>query len=296
MALFQGVSAFPITPADADGVVDAEGVARLVRHLQDAGVGSIGLLGSTGTYVYLSRDERRRAVRAAVDAVGGRTPLLVGIGALRTDEVQALARDAEAEGADALLLAPVSYTPLTEDEVFEHFAAVAAATRLPICVYDNPTTTHFAFTAGLLDRLSDIETIKAVKSPLPSKGSITEDLAAWRARPAGRLSVGYSGDWGMAEALLAGADAFYSVLAGFLPRLALAMETAASAGNRDEVSRLNTNLGPIWALFRELGGLRVAYAAVNELGLCRAELPRPILPVSEHHRREIAKALAALPI
>ena len=65
--------------------------------------------------MFLSRDQRRRAVAAAVEAVAS-IPIIVGVGAMRTDEAQALARDAAEEGASGLLLAPVSYTPLTEEE------------------------------------------------------------------------------------------------------------------------------------------------------------------------------------
>ena len=68
-AMFRGLSAFPITPADADGRVDVEALQRLVKRLTDAGVDSIGLLGSTGSYPYLSRTERRRAIVAAVAIV-----------------------------------------------------------------------------------------------------------------------------------------------------------------------------------------------------------------------------------
>jgi len=145
MNVFNGLSAFPITPADETGRVDIAAIRRLARRLTDAGVDSIGLLGSTGSYPYLSRGERRRAIDAAVEEVGNTTPLIVGIGALRTDEVVALAKDAKAIGASAGLLSAMSYLPLSQDEVYEHFAQVAAQTDLPICIYDNPGTTHFRF-------------------------------------------------------------------------------------------------------------------------------------------------------
>lgn len=75
--------------------------------------------------MYLSREERRRALTEALDEAGGQIAVVAGIGALRTDEAVALARDARALGAAAGLLAAVSDTPLTEDEVFEHFSTVA---------------------------------------------------------------------------------------------------------------------------------------------------------------------------
>ena len=82
MSPFKGLSAFPVTPADPDGRVDVDALRGLVARLVEAKVDSIGLLGSTGTYVYLSRAERRRAVEAAVAEARGRVPLLVGASAL----------------------------------------------------------------------------------------------------------------------------------------------------------------------------------------------------------------------
>ena len=154
-AMFRGLSAFPITPADPQRPRGHRRPRRAwCSALPRRRWTSIGLLGSTGTYAYLTRAERRRAVEAAAGCLGGQVPLIVGVGALRTDDAQDLARDAEAAGADGLLLAPVSYTPLTDEEVFQHFVAVARATDLPFCIYNNPGTTHFTFSDALVARLA----------------------------------------------------------------------------------------------------------------------------------------------
>jgi 4-hydroxy-tetrahydrodipicolinate synthase len=78
MIILEGLSAFPITPSDATGQVDVAALRKFVARLCAAKVNSIGLLGSTGTYVYLSRSERRRALEATLDEVGGKVPILVG--------------------------------------------------------------------------------------------------------------------------------------------------------------------------------------------------------------------------
>lgn len=144
MSDLSGLSAFPITPSDNDGRVDTAALRRLIAPLRLAGVDSIGVLGSTGSYPYLSREERCRALDAALEEAGA-VPVLVGVGALRTDEAVRIAQDAKAAGATAGLLAPVSYTPLDDAEIFEHFSAVARESGLPLCIYDNPSTTHFRF-------------------------------------------------------------------------------------------------------------------------------------------------------
>ncbi|MBY3035563.1 dihydrodipicolinate synthase family protein [Rhizobium laguerreae] len=289
---FHGLSAFPPTPADRDGRVDTEALGRLLERLCDAGVASIGLLGSTGIYAFLTREERRRAVEAAVECVRGRVPLVVGVGALRTDHARSMARDAEAAGADALLLAPVSYTPLTQDEAYEHFLAVTEAAKLPLCIYNNPGTTHFTFSRDLLQRLSDIETIRAVKMPLPADGDFADELAALRETT--RLAIGYSGDWGAAEALLSGADAWYSVIGGLLPRVALALTKAAIASEGGEVRRLDGLFEPLWQTFKAFGSLRVVYTLVDLLSLARAELPLPLLPLRPMDRQHVLEAVEPL--
>jgi 4-hydroxy-tetrahydrodipicolinate synthase len=291
ITLFTGLSAFPITPTDASGRVDVAALTRLLERIHLAGADSIGLLGSTGGYAFLSRDERRRAVQTAMTRVGGKIPVIVGVGALRTDEAQALARDAKAAGADGLLLAPVSYTPLTEEEVYQHFATVAEAGELPLCIYNNPGTTKFTFSHGLIARLAKIANIVAVKMPLPQGGDFEGEMARLRRETPKGFAIGYSGDWGAAAGLLAGADAWYSVVAGLLPAEALSLTRAAQAGDAAEAERLDQKFQPLWSLFKEFGSFRLMYAIAEALDLCRIEPPRPILPLPAAAKPRVRSAL-----
>ncbi|GES44458.1 dihydrodipicolinate synthase family protein [Rhizobium dioscoreae] len=291
MTLFTGLSAFPITPTDASGRVDVAALTHLLERIQRAGADSIGLLGSTGGYAFLSRDERRRAVQAAMTSVGGKIPVIVGVGALRTDEAQALARDAKSAGADGLLLAPVSYTPLTEEEVYQHFAAVAEAGELPLCIYNNPGTTKFTFSDRLIVRLAKVANIVAVKMPLPQDGDFKGEIGRLRQETSKGFAIGYSGDWGAAAALLAGGDAWCSVVAGLLPVQALALTRAAQAGDIAETERLDQKFQPLWSLFKEFGSFRVMYAIAEALDLCRIDPPRPILPLSTAEKPRVRSAL-----
>lgn len=275
MTLFSGLIGFPITPMTASGAIIEPDLRRLVGRIEAGGADAIGLLGSTGAYMFLSREQRRRAVAVAVGAVSA-TPVIVGVGALRTDEAQALARDAAAEGASGLLLAPVSYNPLTEDEVFHHFRAVASASDLPLCIYSNPTTTRFTFRPELVARLATLPNLAAIKLPLPASGDVASDLAAFRDAAPGLL-IGYSGDWGCTDALLSGADAWYSVVGGLFPARAAALTAAARKGDRLEAERQARAFEPLWALCRAHGSIRLMYAAANRLGLTQSAPPAPLL-------------------
>jgi 4-hydroxy-tetrahydrodipicolinate synthase len=294
MTPFQGLIAFPITPMDADGRVDCTALRQLVRRIVDADADAIGLLGSTGSYPYLSRAERRRAIEAAITEAGGHTPVIAGIGALRTDDAVLLAQDAQACGAMGGLLAPVSYTPLTDDEVFVHFQVVAASSDLPICIYNNPATTHFSFSDALIGRISGLANVVAVKTAAPPAAEAESAVADLRAYVPKGFSVGYSTDWGATEALIAGCDAWYSVLAGLYPKTCMDIRRAVQAGNVARARQLNARLAPLFDLFKTHTSLRVIYAAANLAGLCQAAPPRPILPLAAEVQARIAAVLAAL--
>ncbi|MET3598680.1 dihydrodipicolinate synthase family protein [Martelella mangrovi] len=288
--LFSGLSAFPVTPADENGHVAADRFGRLVAYLAKAGVPSIGALGSTGSYAYLSGAERARALEAAVEAAGN-TPVIAGVGALTTADAVSNAKAAKAAGASGLLLAPMSYLPLSDAEVEGLVKTVAAATDLPICLYNNPTTTKFTFSEDLIIRLSAIPTIAAVKNPAPQDGDFAGQLARLRNKVPEAFSIGYSGDWTVSGALSAGADAWYSVLGGIFPAICLDMWRAA--GDPARLAAVNEQLAPVWQVFARHSSFRVVHAAAEILGFGPATPVPPLLPLSPEARNEAEKAFTA---
>ncbi|SFO46041.1 4-hydroxy-tetrahydrodipicolinate synthase [Pseudonocardia ammonioxydans] len=293
--MFHGLSAFPLTPTDEDGV-DESAVAELVARLDRAGVDSIGALGSTGGYAYLSREQRRRVAQVAVRAAGD-TPVLVGIGALRTADVLRHAEDAQRAGAAAVLLAPVSYQPLTDDEVYGLYADVAAELSVPLCVYDNPGTTHVVFSDELHGRIAELPAVGSIKIPAtpPEPAQARARVARLRAVLPDRVTIGVSGDPAGAGGLLAGCDAWYSVLGGLWPQVCLAITRAARAGDDDGAHRLSDRLAPLWELFARHGSLRVVSAIAEQAGLIGTpNLPRPLLPLPAEARRHVAAVVEEL--
>ena len=234
-------------------------------------------------------------MEAAVEAVAGRVPVLVGVGALRTDEAVRMAQDAKGAGAEAGLLAAMSYTPLTEDEVFVHCETVARESGLPLCLYDNPGTTHFRFTPALVGRLARVPGIVAIKSPAPEPDGAAEHLAALRAVVPAGFSLGYSGDWNARRGPAGGRRGLVQRPRRAVPAARPWRSSGRSRrGTPPRRSRLNARLEPLWGLFRTYSSLRVIYACADLLGLCRAAPPRPILPLGGEARRQVADTLAAL--
>ncbi|WP_210480688.1 dihydrodipicolinate synthase family protein [Naasia sp. SYSU D00948] len=294
--MFTGLSAFPLTPLRHD-IVDESAYAGLVARLAEAGVDSIGALGSTGSYAYLDRDERRQAVRVAVENAGV-VPVIVGIGATRTSHVQAFAEDAQHAGAAAVLLAPLSYQPLTEDEVFGLYEDVTAGLSVPLVVYDNPSTTRFTFSDDLYASVAKLPHVASIKIP-----GVPDAPDAARARVdelRGRLpdgvTIGVSGDALGAIGMNAGSDAWYSVIGGVLPMEALAITRAARAGDAAAAIAASDRLQPIWDLFDGHGGsLRVAAAIAEHLGLvAHSSLPRPIRGLGEAQRTDVGRVVDGL--
>jgi len=247
--------------------------------------------------MYLDRDERRRIAAAAVNHAG-RTPVVVGIGALRTSQVLALAEDAQRAGANAVLLAPVTYEALNDHEVYGLFEDVTAELSVPLVVYDNPRTTHVTFTDGLYAGIAQLPHVASIKIPgVP--GDPTEAAArvkTIRDHVPSSVTIGISGDGSAADGLIAGCDAWYSVIAGTLPRPALAITRAAQAGDHSTAAAESARLQELWNLFTELGGsYRVVAAIAEHLGLVAADcLPRPVSGLNAAARARVAQVVTAL--
>ena len=294
--MFTGLSAFPLTPL-ADDAVDEPAFVRLIERLSKAKVDSITALGSTGSYAYLSGEERRRVARLAVGHAG-ETPVFIGVGALRTSEVLANAENAERAGASGVLLAPMTYQPLTDDDVFELFRTVTAGSSLPVIVYDNPGTTHFTFTTELYGRIAELPGIASIKipgvpvDPEQAQARVQEIRAAVPAH----VTIGVSGDARAAAGLAAGCDAWYSVIGGTLPALAMRITRAALEGRASDALAESERLAPLWESFAEFGGsIRVVAAIAEQLGLASTScLPLPLQGLTANQRAHVGRIVDEL--
>ncbi len=294
--MFTGLSAFPLTPL-VDDRVDEGSFAALIARLARSQVTSITALGSTGSGAYLSTEERSRVARLAVEHAGS-IPVFLGVGALRTSQVLANVRIAEEAGARGVLLAPMSYQPLTAEEVFELFRTVADSTALPVIVYDNPRTTHFTFTTELNGQVAALPGVASIKIPgVPADPArALARVREIRAAIPEEVTIGISGDPFAAAGLNAGCQVWYSVLAGTLPEPATRIAGAALAGRAAEALAASERLDPLWRLFAELGGsLRVIAAVAEHLGLVpERSLPLPLQSLSEGDRARVVRVVREL--
>ena len=171
---FEGVFAAMVTPMTAEQEVDYETLSSFVDYLIDAGVHGIIPLGSTGEYYALTAQEREAVVRATLDAVAGRVPVLVGTNAGSTRQVIAYSQQAQSQGAAGLLLAAPYYSLPTPGELFEHFRAVDSAVDIPIMLYNYPGRTGVDMTPDLVERLAELENVRYVKESTGDATRVSE--------------------------------------------------------------------------------------------------------------------------
>ena len=172
--MFTGCGTAMVTPFRADGSLDESTLRNLILRQIDAGVDFLVPCGTTGESPTLSHDEHLRVVEIAVELAKGRVPVLAGAGGYNTAEVIALARELAAIGADGILSVTPYYNKPTQEGLYQHYRAIAAAIALPIILYSVQGRTGVNIEPGTVKRLAGIENIIGIKE---ASGSIAQMAA-----------------------------------------------------------------------------------------------------------------------
>ncbi|MFF3227392.1 dihydrodipicolinate synthase family protein [Nocardia suismassiliense] len=287
-----GIVAYPVTPFSADsGKVDEEVLRALVDRLVDAGVDAVAPLGSTGESAYLDDQEWAAVASICVEQVDGRMPTVVGVSELTTAGTIARARLAERLGATALMMLPVAYWRLTENELCRHFTAVAEAVALPIMAYNNPGTSGIDMSPEfLVDLVAGVDNITMIKE---SSG----DIARMR-RIAELGGVGvpfFNGSNRLAlQAFDAGAAGWCTAAACLVPEPIAEVWRQLRAGETEAATKLFEQMEPLLTALTRDGLPRTVKAGLRSLGIDAGDPRPPLLPVDDDTRRAIAELIAAV--
>ena len=160
---FEGIYTPVITPFHNDGSVDKEGFAEILEFLIDAGTHGIVVAGTTGEYYAQTTEERTHLMQFAHQVINGRVPMMVGVGAIRTEDSIELAQIARQTGADALLVNSPPYVLPTETENATHALAIDKAADLPIMLYNYPGRTGVGMGEDYLNQVSASTNFCAIK-------------------------------------------------------------------------------------------------------------------------------------
>ena len=276
-----------VTPMQEDGSLDKDGLKNLIDWHIAEGTDAIVIVGTTGESATVSVDEHCELIRLAVEHCAGRIPVIAGAGANSTAEAIRLTRFAKEAGADATLQVVPYYNRPTQEGMFRHFSAIAAAVDLPIILYNVPGRTVADMSNETIVRLSQVPNIVGVKD---ATGNIGRGIALLKDVP--KSFAVYSGDDPTAMALMfCGGAGNISVTANVAPRAMHDLCEAAMAGDIARAVAINNTVLDLHAkLFVEPNPVPVKWA-LAEMGKMPAGLRLPLAPLSAPFHDTVRDAL-----
>ncbi|MBQ7249267.1 MAG: 4-hydroxy-tetrahydrodipicolinate synthase [Deltaproteobacteria bacterium] len=285
--MFRGSMVALITPFDNEGRFDEDTYRELIEFQIENGTDVLVPCGTTGESATLSYGEHDRVIRACVEQVNGRRPVLAGTGSNATHEAIDISQRARELGADGVLLVTPYYNKPSQEGLYLHYRQIADRVHLPQVLYNVPGRTGINMTAETVLRLAEIPNIVAIKEASGNLTQISESIAG-----AGDTLDVISGDVFLTFPMMAcGAKGVISVTANIMPREVKALVAAVNEGRWEEARKLHLELLPIHrAMFLESNPVPVKTAAAM-MGKCGEVLRLPLSPLSAGNREKLSQIL-----
>ena len=276
-----------VTPLRKDEEIHETSLRRVVNHVIRGGVHGVFATGSQGEFWAFTPDEKRRIWEIVVDEARGRVPVYAGTMGATTRETIALTKLAESTGVDAVsILTPFPLSP-NDDELFNHYQAVADSTALPIVLYSNPSRTGTKISVPLLTRLAQIQTIVGIKDSSADLETTAEYL---RAAPK-HFSVMVGRETLLYAALHYGAKGCVAATANVMPSLVVEIYERFEAGDLEGARRAQERLTPLRLAFT-LGTYPVVIKeALDLMGLEAGPARGPVGPLAPEQRERLRRVL-----
>lgn len=287
---FKGVIAYPVTPFDNNENIDIPLFKKQVERLVKAGSHGIAPLGSTGVMPYLNDSEKEAITEATMQQVAGRVPTLVGVSNLTTDKTVYHAQFAEKAGATAVMVIPMSYWKLSDDEIVKHYDAVASKISIPIMAYNNPATAGVDMSPTLLKRLLQIPNVTMIKE---STGDIQR--MHYLRKELGEEVAFFNGSNPLAlAAFAAGASGWCTAASNLIPELNIALFDAVQENDLKEAQRIFYKQVDLLKFIVAKGLPRSIKAGLDLLGVGGGGFRSPLKPLSEKEIAELDNILSAI--
>jgi len=282
---WRGVFPAATTQFAFDLSVDIPATQKVQDALVRDGVHGLIVMGTVGENNSLESEEKRDVLRAAVESVAGRVPVIAGVSELDTKRAIAFARDAEKLGADGLMLLPAMVYVPSEDELVAHFKAVAAATSLPIMLYNNPPAYRVSVGIEAIRQLADIPNIVCLKESAPDTRRFTDLHNA-----VGDKIMLFAGlDDVALEALVLGAKGWVSGLTNAFPKESLALYDAIVAGDLKTALTIYRWFMPLLHVDAEHDLVQSIKLAEQIMGRGSERVRPPRYPLTGARRAEVTK-------
>ena len=278
-----------VTPFNADGSVNYEKAADLAEWLINNGSDGLVVAGSTGEAATMSAEEKLELFRVVVNRINKRVPVIAGTGSNNTADSVKMTKMAEAMGVDGALIVGPYYNKPTQEGFYQHFAAVAQSTGLPIIVYNVPGRTASNISPAIVARLAaDFENIVAIKE---AAGNVAQVAELYSVLPE-EFTI-YSGDDGLILPFMSvGATGLISVLSNIGGGILQDVMQAYEDGRVREAAKLNARMVPLAnAMFIETNPIPVKAAVTLVTGIDAGQPRLPLTPMEDSYRSQLKQAL-----
>ena len=278
-----------VTPFRRDGSLDLDALRRLVQFQLRAGIDFLVPCGTTGETPTLEHAEYLAVVRAVVQEVAGRVPVIAGVGGNNTRKVIDLAAEVRGLGVQGILSVAPYYNKPTQEGIYQHFQAMAESTDLPIIVYNVPARTSSNIEPPTVARLAKIPNIIGIKE---ASGSIVQQMEVLAAVPPGFRVL--SGDDSFTFPLMAlGGVGIISVISNEIPAQMTRLAHLLLEGKLEAARQLHFSLLPLMQVnFIETNPIPVK-AALAMMGMIEEVYRLPMVPMKTENRAKLEKVLAA---
>lgn len=288
MNKFHGTGVALVTPFNADGTVDYQGLKKLINHLVDGGVDYLVSLGTTGETATLTKDEKKKIWDFTAEINNNRLPLVAGIGGNDTLAVAEAIKTFENKSYSAILSVSPYYSKPNQEGIYQHYKYLSETSNLPIILYNVPGRTGSNMSAETTCRLAhDFKNIIGTKE---ASGSFEQFNQIARDKPKDFLLI--SGDDPIALPMISiGAMGVISVIGNALPKQLSTMIRLCLKGNYAEALPMHLSLLEITRLMFLEGNPAGVKATLNQLAICNDTVRLPLVKASTTLNENITKQL-----
>ena len=291
--IFKGLGIALITPFQEDGSVDYDALKRLVTYQLDNGADFFCILATTGETPTLTAEEKLTIKNLIVEIVQARVPILMGCGGNNTAAVVEELRTADLKGIDGILSVCPHYTKPSQEGLYQHFRAIAAATELPVVLYNVPGRTGVNLKAETTVRLArDCHNIVAIKE---ASGNLEQVDEIIKNKP--RDFDVISGDDSLTFPMVScGAVGVISVIGNALPREFSKMIRLQMRGEYDPARIIHHRFTDLFSLLFVDGNPAGVKAMLSEMGFIKNVLRLPLVPMRIKNMQRMSDILKELKI
>ena len=291
--IFKGLGIALITPFQEDGSVDYDALKRLVQYQLDNGADFFCILATTGETPTLTAEEKKRIKDLVVEVVKGRVPIAIGCGGFNTAAVVEELKTGDFKGIDGILSVCPYYNKPSQEGLYQHFKAIAAATELPVILYNVPGRTGVNMTAETTVRLArDCKNIVAIKE---ASGKLEQVDEIIKNKP--RDFDVISGDDAVTFPMVScGAVGVISVIGNALPKEFSKMIRLQMRGEYDPARKIHHRFIDLFSLLFVDGNPAGVKAMLHEMGFIENVLRLPLVPMRIQNIHRMAEILKELKI